>query len=150
MGTDVPSNPGPARSGSLLRRLFSRNGAVLLGRNTIVSCLAFLTGLAVLWWLVEQWAVDKVLATSLSFLFATSLHYGLGRTWIFRGTERRLAPGYAFFLVNALIGLAVTTILFAAMIELTSINYLLARILVSIVAGLVMFLLNATLNFRRL
>jgi hypothetical protein len=28
--------------------------------------------------------------------------------------------------------------------------YLVARILVSVVAGLVMFLLNATLNFRRL
>ena len=40
--------------------------------------------------------------------------------------------------------------LFAALLRWTPINYLVARTLVSVVAGLAVFLLNAILNFRRL
>lgn len=127
----------------------------MLGRNTVVSTGVFLIGLALLWALVEIGHVDKVLATAASFLLANSLHYLLGRTWIYRGTARGVTPGYAFFLVNAALGLTVTLILFGAMIRYTDVNYLLARyllarVLVSVVAGLLMFLLNATLNFERL
>ena len=122
----------------------------MLGRNTIVSCCSFVAGLALLWLAVEKAGFAKVPSASLSFLFATSLHYIFGRTWIFRGSERGVAAGYIYFLINAAIGLVITTVMFWALIELTPINYLVARILVSVVAGLVMFVLNATLNFRRL
>ena len=43
-----------------------------------------------------------------------------------------------------------TLILFDAAVRLAGIHYLPARILVSVAAGLIMFLLNAMLNFRRL
>ncbi len=138
------------RPTSIVHRLLSMNAAAMLGRNTVVSCFAFLVGLVLLWLLVEEFGLAKVPATALSFLFATTLHYVFGRTWIYRGTERGVAAGYGYFLINAGVGLAVTTILFAALIELTSIHYMAARLLVSVVAGLVMFLLNAILNFRRL
>ncbi len=98
----------------------------------------------------EVWGLEGAGSGTLSFLCSTTLHYLFGRFWIFRGTERGFAAGYLYFFINAGVGLVVTTGLFAAMIEWTSINYLVARVLVSIVAGLVMFLLNATLNFRRL
>jgi len=123
---------------------------VLLARNTVVSILVFLSGLALLWLLVEYWGVREVPAAAVGFIFAQTLHYALGRTWIYRGTERGLVPGYAFFLINGLIGLAITLVLFDAFLRFTSIHYLVARIIVSVFAGLAMFLLNATLNFRRL
>lgn len=135
---------------SWARRLWSRNAAVLLGRNTVVSVSVFLLGLAMLWLLVEVGRVDKLFATGLTFLIATSLHYTLGRTWIYRGTARRIVPGYGFFLVNALIGLGITLVLFDAFIRYTPVHYMLARVIVSVVAGLAMFLLNAVLNFRRI
>lgn len=138
------------RPRSIVHRLLSLNAAAMLGRNTVVSCCTFLAGLVLLWLLVEELGLARVPAAALSFLFATTLHYVFGRTWIYRGTERGLAAGYGYFLINAGVGLAVTTILFAALIELTSIHYIVARVLVSVVAGLVMFLLNAILNFRRL
>jgi putative flippase GtrA len=94
--------------------------------------------------------VDKLVAAAAAFIAANSLHYGFGRTWIFRGTERRVVSGYLYFLINAGVGLAVTMVLFAAFIQWTSINYIVARVLVSVVAGLTVFLLNAILNFRRL
>ena len=131
-------------------RLFNRKAGFMLARNTIVSSGAFAFDLVLLWALVQFLGMDKVLAAALAFVAATSLHYALGRSWIFRGTERGLAEGYVYFLINAGIGLAITVGLFAAFVWWTPINYLVARTLVSIVAGLAVFLLNAVLNFRRL
>ncbi len=110
----------------------------------------FLLGLTLLWLLVEYAGADPLLATAATFLVATSLHYVLGRTWIYRGTERGVVPGYGLFLLNAVIGLLVTLGLFYALTTLTPLHYLVARVLVSLVAGLAMFLSNAILNFKRL
>lgn len=135
---------------TLARRLLSRDAAVMLARNTVVSCLVFAIDLALLWALVELWGVDKLAAAAAGFLVGNSIHYVFGRAWIFRGTERDVASGYAYFLINAGIGLVITITLFAAFLRWTSINYLMARVIVSVFAGLAMFLLNATLNFKRL
>jgi len=121
----------------------------MLWRNTVVSTGVFCVGLGVLWGLVEFAFVDPVLATALSFLIANSLHYIFGRTWIFAGSDRRLSTGYLLFLINAGVGLGVTVGLFWALTEFTTINYLIARVIVSVFAGLAVFLLNATLNFRQ-
>ena len=122
----------------------------MLLRNTAVSCLVFVFSLALLWLLVETMRFDKLLAAALSFVTASSVHYAFGRAWIFRGTERGVTAGYAYFLVNAGVGLVITVTLYAAFLRFTSINYLVARTIVSVFAGLAMFILNATLNFRRL
>lgn len=116
----------------------------------MVSCLVFGIGLALLWALVELWGVNKLLAAAAGFLVSNSIHYAFGRAWIYRGTERGVASGYAYFLVNAGIGLVITISLFAAFLRWTSMNYLVARVVVSVFAGLAMFLLNAMLNFKRL
>ena len=137
------------REASLLDRLCSRRGAVLLARNTVVSTFVFLLGLGLLWLMVERLAVAKVPAAALSFLCSNSIHYVFGRTWIYRGTQRKVAAGYAYFLINAVFGLGVTVGLFAAFIEL-GLHYILARVVASIFAGLALFLLNAVLNFRSL
>jgi len=122
----------------------------MLARNTIVSCGIFAFDLALLWLLVEQAGMGKVWAAVVAFIVANSIHYGFGRSWIFRGTDRAFASGYAYFLVNAAIGLVITIALFAAIIRWTPVNYLVARVLVSVVSGLTVFVLNAVLNFRRL
>jgi len=142
---------GAARASrrSILDRLFSRRGAILLARNTIVSVGVFTVGLGALWLLVEQAGMAKLPAAALSFLAANTLHYVFGRTWIYRGTDRTVVAGYAYFLLNALVGLAVTLVLFAAFLAL-GMHYIPARIVTSVFAGLVLFALNAILNFRSL
>jgi putative flippase GtrA len=135
---------------ALAKRLWSRKAAILLARNTVVSCLVFAIGLALLWALVELWGTDKLVAATVGFLVSNSIHYALGRAWIYRGTERGVAPGYVLFLINAGVGLVITIALFAAFLRWTPIHYLVARVIVSLFAGLAMFLLNATLNFKRL
>ena len=73
---------------------------IQIGRNTLVSIAMFLLGLALLWLLVEYAGMSAVVATGLTFLVATSFHYALGRTWIYRGTERKLLSGYGLFLMH--------------------------------------------------
>ena len=130
--------------------MWSRNAATALLRNTFVSSIVFLFSLALLWLLVERFGVDEVAGAAVGFIAANSIHYWFGRSWIFRGTTRALLPGYAYFLVNGGIGLLITLLLDAAFHALTSIHYLVARIIVSMFAGLAMFLLNGMLNFRRI
>ena len=122
---------------------------MLLGRNTIVSVAVFTLGLAMLWVMVEDLSVAKVPAAALSFLVCNTIHYWLGRTWIYRGTARTPGRGYVYFLLNAVVGLVVTISLFAAFIAL-GLHYIVARIVTSIFAGLALFVLNAVLNFRSL
>jgi putative flippase GtrA len=133
-----------------VRRLWSRRAGEMLIRNTIVSGGIFAFDLGLLWLLVERVGMGKIAAAVVAFLVANSIHYGFGRSWVFRGTERALASGYFYFLINAGIGFIITISLFAAMVRLTSVNYLIARVMVSVIAGLTVFLLNAVLNFRRL
>lgn len=122
----------------------------MLIRNTLVSCCAFAVGLLVLWWLVAWCRVDQVVAAGISFIVANSLHYAAGRWWIFRGTDRSLASGYVYFLVNGGIGLVITVALFDALTQYTGVNYLVVRTVVSLVAGLIIFALNGVFNFRRI
>jgi putative flippase GtrA len=146
---DLQSNLAQARHGRLISRLLSRRGAVLLLRNTVVSIGVFLFGLGLLWLLVEEFGVAKIPAAALSFIAANTIHYVFGRTWIYRGTDLQAAAGYAFFILNAGVGLAVTLALFSGFLAL-GLNYLVARIVTSMFAGLVLFVLNAVLNFRSL
>ncbi|WP_157799390.1 GtrA family protein [Qipengyuania seohaensis] len=122
----------------------------MLWRNTVVSTGVFLVGLGVLWLLVEKAGVDPVVATAISFLIANSIHYIFGRTWIFAGSDRAVSTGYVLFLANAMVGLIVTVGLFWALTHWTPMNYLVARVVVSIFAGLAVFALNAALNFRQI
>ena len=141
--------PGPERDAGVVRRLFSQRVGAMLVRNTVVGTGVFLVGLAVLWLLVNRGGVPEVPAAGIGFVAANSLHYLLGRKWIFRGTERGAASGYALFLLNAGAGLAITMGLYALALAYTHFGYIGARILVSVVAGLVMFVFNAVFNFRR-
>lgn len=135
------------RGGLFARMITFRTGAMLL-RNTVVSTSVFVIGLILLWVLVEFGGMDEVIAAGIGFLTANSIHYALGREWIFRGTDRAVSSGYALFLVNGGIGLGLTMTLYAALLELTAIDYLVARVLVSVIVGLVVFVLNAVWNFR--
>jgi len=135
---------------SLSARLISRKAGAMLARNTAVSCIAFAFDLVLLWALVRWAGMAKLPAAAMGFVAANTLHYVLGRSWIFRGTERGVAAGYLFFLVNSGIGMVVTMTLYAAFLRFTSLDYMMARVIVSVFAGLAVFLLNAMLNFRRL
>ena len=135
--------------GHWFARFFNRRVGGMLWRNTVVSTGVFLLGLAVLWVLVEYAGMDEVIAAGVGFVVANTLHYLLGRYWIFAGSQRKLASGYVLFLMNSGVGLAVTMGLFWLLVTYSPMHYLLVRIIVSVFAGLLVFALNAALNFRQ-
>ena len=134
---------------TLFERVFRRRVGAMLVRNTVVSTAVFLIGLGCLWAMVEIGGSDEVIASGASFVIANSLHYALARSWIFRGTTRAVTSGFVLFIANGVFGLGLTMGLMAVLLEYTPINYLVTRILVSVVAGLAIFLINAIWNFKR-
>lgn len=128
----------------------ARRGARLFGRNTVASVAAFALDMALLALLVELAGLAYMPAAALAFVLAMSAQYVVSRAWVFRGSDRGLAAGYLYFLVNTAIGLVVTLALFWLMLELAGIHYLPARAAASLVAGLVVFFLNAVFNFKQL
>ena len=122
----------------------------MLARNTVVGTAVFTVDLLLLWILVEVLGMSKLMAAAIGFLAASSLHYVAGRSWIFKGSSRHVLSGYFYFLISAGVGLAITLLMFAAFIRWTTINYLIARVIVSLFAGFATFLLNAVFNFRRI
>ncbi len=131
-------------------RLISRRLAKLLSQNTIVSCGTFLFDMIFLWAIVQYGHVGKYPATAIGFVLATTIHYAIARVWIFRGTTRAVTSGYVYFLINATVGLVATMAFFAVFAGLLGMNYLVARVVASVFAGLAAFLLNAVLNFKSL
>lgn len=146
-GAEATSEAQASNSPRLLRRLLTLRVAGQLVRNTIVSCVCFAFDLLLLWAFVEYLGMNKLFAAAIAFLIATSLHYAFARGWIFKGTEQALGRGYAWFLVNAGVGLVLTIALFWAFMAI-GFHYLVARVIASVFAGLTVFLLNAVFNFR--
>jgi len=118
-------------------------------RDGSVSCVTFALGLVLMWVFVEFANVEEAVAAAVSFVAVHSLHYAFARAWVFRGTTRGLAQGYGYFVANAGVGLVTMVLLFTALTHWTPMHYLLARTLASIVAGSIIFVLNAVFNFKR-
>jgi putative flippase GtrA len=135
----VDARPAPHRAGRI---------ALMFGKNSVAGTIAFAFDLALLWLLVERGGWAYLPAAAFAFLIAITIHYALARRFVFHESTRGLASGYLFFVANAAIGLLVTLAAFALLVELFELHYLVARLISSVKAGVVVFLLNAVFNFR--
>jgi len=131
-----------------LQRLLSRQGVDLFVRNAVASGACFLFDLALIWVLAERLGVPQVVAVTIGFLAANLIHYSLARAWIFPKSDRGLLAGYALFLGNSLVGLGVVLSGFLLLNALLGTPFLLARVLASVCAGTLVFVLNARLTFH--
>lgn len=113
-----------------------------------MSVGTFAIDLALLWLLVEHLGTAYIPAAALAFLIAISLNYVVSRLWVFRRSDRGLASGFFYFLVIAGIGLVTTLAVFVLLMEFAGLFYIVARVIASVVAGILVFALNAVLNFK--
>ncbi len=88
------------------------------------------------------------ISTPASFLIAVSINYFISRRYVFKGTERAVHHGYAYFIGVALLGAFITTSLVALLVTSLHLYYLLARILVAGIIGIGNYLFNLHLNFK--
>lgn len=129
---------------------FTRHCIALYLRNAVVSAPCFLVDLGIVWVLVEALGLPRLAAVVIGFVAANALHYLGARAWIFRGTDRGLLEGYLLFLGNALVGLGVVLVGFSLLSHAFGAHFLLARVAASLIAGTLVFFLNARLNFHAL
>ncbi|WP_052117879.1 GtrA family protein [Novosphingobium pentaromativorans] len=134
----------------LRERLINRRSSLLYIKNAVASSASFLFDLLLISLMIERWGWNKLAAVAVGFVLANALHYLLARAWIFRGSLRGLGSGYVYFLGNALFGLAIILALFALLADGLGVPYLIARVIASLCAGTIVFILNATINFRQL
>ncbi len=124
--------------------------ARMFGKNTVASTIAFLLDLAILWSLVELVGLPRVPSAIIAFILPMVVFYVLERQWVFPDSNRGVASGFVYFMFNIGIGFVVMLGIFWALLTFSGIHYLVARVLASIVSGIVIFLLNGVFNFKQL
>lgn len=117
-------------------------------RYALVGGGTFGFDLILLYVVTEYFGVPYYLATAGAFLIAVSMNYFISRRFVFKGTERSLHRGYAYFITIALLGAALTTAGVALLVTYAGLYYMVARVLVAFVVGTINYLSNLFFNFR--
>jgi putative flippase GtrA len=110
------------------------------------STLAF--DLCLLYIATSILGIPYYFSTPATFLIAVSINYFISRRFVFYGTKRSIHHGYAYFIIVALLGALATTGLVALLVSFAHLYYLLARVLVAGVIGIVNYLFNLHVNFK--
>lgn len=111
-----------------------------------VSTLSF--DLVLLYIATELLHIPYYVSTAGAFLIAVSINYFISRAHVFKGTERAIHHGYAYFIAVALLGAFLTTSLVTLLVSFVHLYYLFARVLVAGFIGIGNYLFNLYVNFR--
>lgn len=93
--------------------------------------------------------VPEAIAVGLGFFIGVSINFYLSYHYVFKGTTRKQSTGYIFFLSIAALGILVIVPGTLLVKELLGVNLYIARIMVAGNVGMVNFLLNNFLNFKK-
>jgi putative flippase GtrA len=135
----------PQTTHSLPRRFVYR-----LSKYTLAGGSTFFIDLALLYLLSLCTTINHSTLIVLSFIVGSTLNYLLCYLWVYRGTSRKKAHGYVYFLLFELITLLLIVEATNALIAHFGIPLIVARICVGIIVGCINFLLNTFLNFKLL
>ena len=117
-------------------------------RYSGVGVGTFALDLSLLYLLTTYVHVAYYLATPIAFLVGVSINYVLSREIVFKRTERSWHVGYAHFIVIALCGMILTTSGVVLLVSYVGLYYLVARVLVAGVVGILNYLANLYWNFK--
>lgn len=117
-------------------------------RYVVVGVSTFLIDLVILFALTKFFSVPYTYAVAIGFIIGISLNYTISRAWVFRGTERHIHHGYAYFLGGGLVSLTAILTLVTVFVERFGIPLIFARIVVSGIVGCGNYLFNLYLNFK--
>lgn len=117
-----------------LTRTPSDNLKVQLVRSLIVSCIALVVDFGMLLFLKEVLGVHYLLAATTSFCLGVIVSYVLSVKWVFatRKVANRKAE-FVIFLIICAVGLALNLMIIAAMVQLLSIDYRVAKAVSTVV-----------------
>tara|TARA_B100001540_G_C15397017_1_gene457083 strand:+ start:131 stop:586 length:456 start_codon:yes stop_codon:yes gene_type:complete len=117
-------------------------------RYSISGVITFILDFAILWFFIYFVHLHYMPSATISFIFATLVHYYIVRHWAFQGTEREIISGYIIFSIIALSGLLLTLGLLAFFVESLSFNIYISRLFAGFFVGIWNYNLNLFWNFK--
>ena len=125
-----------------------RSGIIRFFRYALVGGSTFAFDLGLIWVMTELIGIPYYISTPFAFVVAVSLNYFISRRFVFKGTERKVHHGYAYFITVAGGGALLITLAVALLTETLHLHYLLARTLVACAVGIGNYLFNLHINFK--
>jgi putative flippase GtrA len=125
-----------------------RQGAERFLKYSAVGVGTFLFDLGMLYIAVSTLHFPVYISTPITFLIAVSCNYVLSRKFIFKETTRGWSYGYAYFAAVAIGGAFITTLLVTGLVTYLGLYYIIARIAVAGIIGVLNYLFNLYLNFK--
>lgn len=122
--------------------------AFRLGRYFLSGLATFIIDVAILFVLIEWFKVYYLFAAGVAFVIAITMNYFVNRKWTFTETKTHLAHAYLAFMAVAVLGLCLTILFLAFLVEILHFHYITARIMAAIFIGLWTFILNSLLTFK--
>lgn len=129
----------------LLHRIIHR-----FSKYTLAGSGTFFIDVGLLYLLSRLTTIDRTYLIAASFLVGSTLNYLLCYYWVYRGTTRKRAHGYVYFLLFGIVTGVLIVIATNTLVADFGIPLILARICVGIVVGCANFMLNTFLNFKLL
>ncbi|TIH20135.1 GtrA family protein [Marinifilum sp. JC120] len=127
---------------------WDNKGILRFIRYTCVGGGTFLFDLAMLYLFTDKLDWAPVFAAGLAFFIAVSINYLISRKLVFKGTTREFKQGYLGFILIAGTGLVVVTGGMFVMVDILKWQYVVSRILVSLITGMWNYLFNLYVNFK--
>ena len=115
---------------------------------SLIGSGTFIFDIALLFVLTSVFHVYYLISAAVSFLLAISINYLLSRSLVFKATTRSHVAGYVNFLIIAGVGLLLVLGGMYFLVSVGDINYLVARIFMSIITGLWNYFMNLYFNFK--
>ncbi len=100
------------------------------------------------WVLKERVHLNKYVANSTGFIFATTSNFALNRIWTFHSLYKEVGEQYLSFLSIALVGLALNNLVVYIFHGRLGLNFYLAKLIAVLIVTVWNFLMNYFITFR--
>ena len=114
-----------------------------------VSASTFALDMTLLTLLKNLTSIKVFILAGCTYFIAITLDYLLLRVFVYKNSIRSNYKGYFYFLIIALSGSGMVSIVMYYFVEVLGYYYLLVRPLFAIILGIWNYTLNTSLNFRR-
>jgi putative flippase GtrA len=125
-----------------------RKGIKRFIKYSIVGITTFAFDLLLLYFLIDFFLWNYILATGIAFTIAVSINYFFSRHFVFKGTLKSVHAGYFGFMSIACIGILIAMIGMWVFVDVLYIEYLYARIIIAIIVGIWNYIMNLYVNFK--
>jgi len=125
-----------------------RKHGVKIVKFGMVSGLATVIDIFVLWLFTSVFGVYYLLSAVLAFVVGSTTNYSMNYFWTFSGAKHGKAKGLASFMGIGTAGLVITLVIMASLVEFLGVHYLVARIIAAFVTLFWNYVLNSIITFK--